>query len=210
MVEKFRSQSSTPFIGGTVFNLLADGVTALCVATMVAAVVANFLQAESDRTFRERRSPIATASMTVFFLVLYFTIRMRWSMLASSGFLVPRSCGLGLMVLGTAYNIWGRLHLGRNWADQVRIYGNQTLVTRGPYRFVRHPLYASLLWMFYGASVVYLNPLAALEITLVFLPAMGYRAGLEERALMETFGDDYRLYRMRTGRFLPRWRSFLP
>lgn len=192
------------------FNLLADAVTALCVATMIAAVAANFLQSAPERTFRERRSPVATASMTAFFLVLYVTIRLRWSMLPCSGLLALRSTGLGLMLLGTAFNVWGRLHLGGNWADHVRIYGNQSLVTGGPYRFVRHPLYASLLWMFYGASIAYLNPLAALETTLVFLPAMGYRSGLEEQALIETFGDGYTTYRARTGRFLPKWRSLIP
>lgn len=192
------------------FNWVADAVTAVCVVTMFAAVVANFLQNAPDRTFRERRSPVATASMTAFFLVLYATIRLRWSMLVCPDLLVLRTCGLGLMLLGTAYNVWGRLHLGTNWADHVRIYGNQSLVTGGPYRYVRHPLYASLLWMFYGASIAYLNPLAALETTLIFLPAMWYRSNLEERALVETFGVDYRDYRVRTGRFLPRLRSFLP
>lgn len=192
------------------FNLVADAVTSLCVVTMFAAVVANFLQATPERKFRERRSPVATATMTAFFLVLYATIRLRWSMLACPGFLVLRACGLGLMLLGTAYNVWGRVHLGTNWADHVRIYGNQSLVTGGPYRFVRHPLYASLLWMFYGASIAYFNPLAALETTLIFLPAMWYRSNLEERALAETFGADYQNYRARTGRFLPRVGSFLP
>jgi protein-S-isoprenylcysteine O-methyltransferase Ste14 len=106
--------------------------------------------------------------------------------------------------VGTAFNVWGRVHLGANWADHVRIYTDQTLVTGGPYRFVRHPLYASLVWMFYGASLAYLNPLAALETTLIFLPGMWYRSNLEEAALLERFGDAYRAYRARTGRFLPR------
>ena len=186
------------------FNWVADGVTALCVATIFAVVVANFLQAEPGRSFRERRSPVATLSMAAFFVLLYVTIRLRWGMAAASGYVFWRSVGLALVVMGTAFNVWGRVHLGANWADHVRIYADQALVTRGPYRFVRHPLYASLLWMFYGASLAYLNPLAALETTLIFLPGMWYRSNLEEAALLERFGDAYRAYRARTGRFLPR------
>ena len=130
------------------FNWVADAVTAICVATIFAVVVANFLQAEPGRTFRERRSPVATLTMAAFFVLLYATIRLRWGMVAESGFVIGRSIGLALVVVGTAFNVWGRLHLGANWADHVRIYANQTLVTGGPYRVVRHPLYASLLWMF--------------------------------------------------------------
>lgn len=186
------------------FNLIADAVTSLCVLAMLAAIVFNFLNTGKERTFRERRSPVATASMAAFFVLLYLTIRFRWSALALEGLVVVRSLGLALMVFGAAFNIWGRVFLKANWADHVRIYGDQQLVTHGTYRIVRHPLYASLIWMFYGAAIAYLNPLAALENTLVFIPAMLYRSNLEEQALHETFGETYTHYQAATGRFFPR------
>ncbi len=185
------------------FSLLADAVTALCVLTMVAAIVFNFLNTEKKRNYDERRSPVATASMTAFFVLLYFTVRFRWSAFDCAGLLIFRSCGLALMLFGAAFNVWGRFYLKTNWADHVRIYDDQTLITTGPYRIVRHPLYASLIWMFYGAAIAYLNPLAALENTLIFIPAMIYRSNLEERALQETFGDTFSDYRKKTGRFFP-------
>jgi protein-S-isoprenylcysteine O-methyltransferase Ste14 len=186
-----------------VFSLLADAVTALCVLIMLAAIVVNFLNTNQPREFKERRSPVATASMTAFFVLLYFTIRFRWSAFDYSGLLIFRSFGLALMLFGAAFNVWGRLYLKTNWADHVRIYDDQTLITTGPYRFVRHPLYASIIWMFYGAAIAYLNPLAAIENTLIFIPAMIYRSNLEERALQETFGEQYADYRKKTGRFFP-------
>ena len=185
------------------FNILSDLITAICVLATVAAVVSNFLNAGGERAFNERRSPVATASMTGFFILLYLTIRFRWTALEPSGWIFLRSFGLALMLFGTAFNIWGRLYLKSNWADQVRIYDDQTLITTGPYRIVRHPLYASLIWMFYGAAIAYLNPLAALENTLLFIPAMIYRSNLEETALRNTFGDAYSNYRNNTGRFFP-------
>lgn len=185
------------------FNLVADAVTSLCVLAMLAAIAFNFLNTEKDRTFRERRSPVATASMAAFFLFLYFTIRLRWSALEFEGLIAVRSFGLTLMAFGAVFNIWGRLFLKKNWSDHVRIYNDQQLITNGPYRIVRHPLYASIIWMFYGAAIAYLNPLAAVETTLVFIPAMVYRSNLEEQALHETFGDQYSNYRKNTGRFFP-------
>lgn len=188
------------------FNIIADAVTAVCILTMVAAIVFNFLNTQQPREFKERRSPVATASMTAFFVLLYFTIRFRWSALEPSGWIAFRSFGLALMLFGAAFNVWGRLYLKTNWSDHVRIYDDQTLITTGPYRIVRHPLYASIIWMFYGASIAYLNPLAALENTLIFIPAMIYRSNLEENALRETFGETYSTYRKTTGRFFPKTR----
>jgi protein-S-isoprenylcysteine O-methyltransferase Ste14 len=186
-----------------VFNLAADAVTALCVLIMLAAVAFNFLNTEKDRSFRERRSPVATASMSAFFTLLYLTMRLRWSALELEGLIFFRSFGLGLMLFGAAFNVWGRIYLKTNWANHVRIYDDQQLVTGGPYRIVRHPLYASIIWMFYGAAIAYLNPLAVVEITLIFIPAMIYRSNLEEQALIKTFGETYSNYRKKTGRFFP-------
>lgn len=186
------------------FNGIADAVTALCVLILFAAIAVNFLNAGDKQHFKERRSPVATASMTAFFVLLYFTIRFRWSFINISGLLIFRSFGLALMLFGAIFNVWGRLYLKTNWADHVRIYDDQTLITTGPYRIVRHPLYASLIWMFYGAAIAYLNPLAAIETTLIFIPAMIYRSNLEEKALLETFGDVFSNYRKNTGRFFPK------
>lgn len=186
------------------FNVVADAVTALCVLAMLAAIAFNFLNTEKDRSFRERRSPVATASMAAFFMLLYFTIRLRWSALECDGFVAVRSFGLALMAFGAAFNILGRVFLKKNWADHVRVYADQQLVTNGAYRVVRHPLYASIIWMFFGAAIAYLNPLAAAETALIFIPAMTYRSNLEEQALAETFGDQYSSYRETTGRFFPK------
>jgi protein-S-isoprenylcysteine O-methyltransferase Ste14 len=185
-------------------NLIADAATGLCALAMLAAIAFNFLNTEKGRSFRERRSPVATASMTGFFVLLYLTIRFRWSALETEDFIGLRVFGIALMVFGTAFNIWGRIFLKTNWSDHVRIYADQQLVTGGPYRMVRHPLYASLIWMFYGAALAYLNPLAAVENSLIFIPAMIYRSNLEEQALASTFGDTYAEFRKRTGRFFPK------
>lgn len=189
------------------FHIFADIITGICLLSLVAAIVINFQAGILARSFAERRSPVSTISMTAVGLLVYATIRFRWGGLTldtSPLMLTFRASGLLLLILGTAFNIWGRTHLKGNWADHVRIYADQSLVTEGPYRFVRHPLYASLIWMIYGASMAYLSPLAALEGALIFYPMMIYRARQEETALAHKFGETYETYRRITGRFLPR------
>jgi protein-S-isoprenylcysteine O-methyltransferase Ste14 len=115
--------------------------------------------------------------------------------------------GLALVVGGCLLNLAGRVALGENWADHVTLYADQRLVTRGAYRIVRHPLYASLVWMFYGAALIYSDVAALAANTLVFVPMMAVRARREERLLEAEF-PDYAAYRARVGMLFPRlWRG---
>ena len=68
---------------------------------------------------------------------------------------------------------------------------------------VRHPLYASLMMMFYGATLVYFNYAAFLANTFIFIPFMYYRAKQEEELLENQF-DDYANYKKETGMFFPK------
>ena len=100
-------------------------------------------------------------------------------------------------------NILGRLSLGRNWANHIKIYSDHVLVSGGVYNIVRHPLYASLIWMFLGASLVYFNYLAFLAIAFVFSPFMYYRAKQEEELLLKEF-EEYNAYQQKVGMFFPK------
>ncbi|MCP4219077.1 MAG: isoprenylcysteine carboxylmethyltransferase family protein, partial [bacterium] len=107
------------------------------------------------------------------------------------------------LVFSCGFNIVGRIQLGRNWANHIRIYEAHTFVARGVYRVVRHPLYASIIWMFLAAGLVYCNWAALLATGLVFIPMMIFRAKQEERLLTRQF-KEYRDYREKTGMFFPK------
>jgi protein-S-isoprenylcysteine O-methyltransferase Ste14 len=111
--------------------------------------------------------------------------------------------GAVLMIGGCVVNVLGRYSLGQNWADQATLYSSQTLVTSGVFAITRHPLYSSLVWMFYGSALLYHNYAVTLATTFIFIPAMYYRAAIEERLLSARF-DDYRSYQNRVGRLFPR------
>lgn len=155
---------------------------------------------------RSARSWVETGSMTAFFVLYYLAIRFHVLDVPTSGALAFGlvTLGLGLVVLGTVFNVVGRFYLKSNWANQIKIYDGHFLVTTGPYRVVRHPLYASLIWMMVGGAFVYGN-LAGLLLTLgVFVPMMYVRAKKEDALLAEAFGEQHAAYRRRTGMLFPR------
>jgi protein-S-isoprenylcysteine O-methyltransferase Ste14 len=190
--------------------LLTNGLVGLCVLAVLSAIGLNFLTARQRGEFvqQQQRSPVATGTMLLFFAVFYGILRLNFGAFRLASFplrLITLVFGLSLLITGCLVNIRGRLRLGHNWANQVTIYAAQECITTGVYALVRHPLYASLIWMFYGASLVYLNWAAFLANSCIFVPMMYYRARQEETLLIEHFRN-YRAYRQQVGMFWPRFR----
>jgi protein-S-isoprenylcysteine O-methyltransferase Ste14 len=186
------------------FEGCARLIVTLCTISVLTAVFTNFQLARGSRAIRaKRKSVVETGSMLAFFFGFYALIRLRIGVHEIPGSYYPMAIvGLLLLVLGAAVNIKGRFALGRNWGNQVIIYEDHSLVTGGIYRIVRHPLYASLIWMFLGASLVFQNWAALLATVLIFLPGMYYRAQQEEKALAAQF-PGFKEYRNQTGMFFP-------
>jgi len=115
--------------------------------------------------------------------------------------------GLGIVVwlAGGGLALWSERNLGRFTRPEIEVLADHRLVTDGPYRWIRHPLYTAFLMMSAGVALLLLNAL----LIVVFSVACGIaqrRAVLEEELLgsEKGFGDVYRSYTERTGRFLPR------
>jgi protein-S-isoprenylcysteine O-methyltransferase Ste14 len=97
---------------------------------------------------------------------------------------------------------WTFHSLGKNLTDTVVTRQEHTLVTYGPYRWVRHPFYDVVLLWTVSLSLVTANWLLAI-LGLAGFAMMVVRTRIEEEKLIERFGDDYRTYMKRTGRFFP-------
>src|SRR5688572_6403827 len=114
-----------------------------------------------------------------------------------------RWTGVGLALIAGSLLVWMFRTLGRNLTDTVVTRKQHTLVTTGPYRWVRHPMYASAALAIVGNSLVaanwYLFVVGCLALLLLVI-----RTRKEEQNLIARFGDDYRNYMQRTGRFVPR------
>jgi protein-S-isoprenylcysteine O-methyltransferase Ste14 len=108
--------------------------------------------------------------------------------------------GLLLWMIGAYLGLWSLLRLRRAFSiiPQAR-----TLVTDGPYRIARHPIYASYLLQYGGVALSHLTPAATIAC-LVWAIVVAVRIAYEERILAATF-PEYESYRLRVGRFTPRF-----
>ena len=158
---------------------------------------------------RREEGFVLLAMRTVFGLSLWAAIiaylispgSMAWSALPASDWLRWGGVGFGLLECGLLY--WTLHHLGPNLTDTVVTRAEATLVTSGPYRWVRHPFYVTILLLLISVSLITANWFIGILSSLTFAFFV-LRAPLEEQKLAERFGDEYRAYQKRTGRFFPR------
>lgn len=112
------------------------------------------------------------------------------------------SSGLGLCVLGAAIACWARYLLGENWSATVQLKQSHQLITDGPYRWVRHPIYAGFLLLFFGNAMLVGDWRGLLAVVIVFL-SFWRKLRLEERWLSQHFGDAYREYSAHSRALIP-------
>ena len=187
-------------------ELVVAAVTSLCVITIFMAILTNFIESRAGAArYWEKRSLVATGTMTLFFLFYFILLRFKIGFVPLSREIriIMAVPGLLCLIFSCGVNLTGRIQLGRNWSNHIRIYEAHTFVARGVYKMVRHPLYASIIWMFYAGSLVYLNWAAFLATNLVFIPLMYYRAKQEEQVLARHF-KEYERYKKNTGMFFPK------
>ena len=105
--------------------------------------------------------------------------------------------------------VWTFRCLGKNLTDTVVTRQQHTLVMHGPYRWVRHPFYDSAALLMVAVSLIAANWFLLLTGGLAF-SLLVVRTQTEEEKLLARFGEAYRAYMERTGRFLPRTRANRP
>jgi protein-S-isoprenylcysteine O-methyltransferase Ste14 len=113
-------------------------------------------------------------------------------------------CGVSVMML--ALWLFWRSHadLGRNWSITLEIRRDHELIRHGVYRFMRHPMYASIFLFGLAQGLMLSNWLAGWAAVATFTPMYFIRTPREERMMLEHFGDGYRQYMIETGRLWPR------
>ena len=148
---------------------------------------------------------IRLSGLALFIGMLLYLIVPRWMAWGS----VPlpdemrwAGAAVGLFALLLLY--WTLTSLGKNLTDTVAIRVQHTLVTNGPYRWVRHPFYVAVLLLICAAALLSANWFLGGIGLFVFLLLAMIRISIEERKLVERFGEEYRSYMKRTRRFLPR------
>ena len=142
--------------------------------------------------------------LAMWLAVIAYLINPEW--MAWSAVPLPpwlRWSGAAVVFIGIALLAWTLRNLGVNLTDTVVTRQAHTLITKGPYRWVRHPFYDALALFVVGFALLTANWFILATGALVFI-LLAIRSRTEEALLLARFGETYRAYKESTGRFLPR------
>jgi len=107
-----------------------------------------------------------------------------------------------LCVIGLAFAFWARVTLWRNWSGLVTLKEGHELVERGPYRFVRHPIYTGILTMSFATALAR-GHLAGFAAIILMFASFWIKLRDEEQLMLQQFPDRYAAYRRRAKRIIP-------
>ena len=143
-------------------------------------------------------------------LVIFFTLALFMVAITSDVF-VRRPAfvfpivlsGFITFIIGFLVRVIGQVSLGKNFSLMVRIRQDHTLIRRGIYRYIRHPMYTGMFMIAIGMCIM-MQSIIGIAITLFLLVPVGiYRVKVEETALRKRFGKEYEKYQQSTKRFVP-------
>jgi protein-S-isoprenylcysteine O-methyltransferase Ste14 len=157
---------------------------------------------------REGGRGVLIVRMAVFFLLIailvMYIIGMAW--IDTFSFPLPvwlRWAGFGLGLFSVAFWTWTQIHLDTQWSAQLQLTKDHHLVTTGPYARIRHPLYSAMFGWAIALGLLTANWIFVAVAVLSIAGTMA-RIPKEEQMMLEAFGDEYKAYMQRTGRFFPK------
>jgi protein-S-isoprenylcysteine O-methyltransferase Ste14 len=182
------------------FNLLVK----ICwLVFMVVWVVFSFKAKRNIYINNKRQSSfvrIVIIVLVISFLKIKIFRQLDNTNIFSSNYFI-QGCGVLICAAGIAFAIWARIHLGKNWGMPMSLKKEPELITTGPYKFIRHPIYTGLCIAMTGSF------LAEGSRWFVWLIFMGgyfiYSAKKEEKFMLLQFPDQYSEYMKRTKMLLP-------
>ena len=189
--------------------VLQPGVAASLYAAVSLAWVASFvLERFIIRSARQNSAEVRSdKGSAVLILVSVFGSTSIADVLAASGIaILPKESvylGLVMMVSGIGFRLWAVATLRSFFTYTVQIKAGHRVVQTGPYRYVRHPAYAGTLLTLVGVGFSLQSWGAVLLIAVVFSLVFGYRIRVEERALVDSLGEEYLSYSKRVKRLIP-------
>mgnify|MGYP001034431208 CR=1 FL=1 len=147
----------------------------------------------------------ATTSLAFVLLVIAHTIFLFLHVYLDIPFIFSTPFDLPLQLVGVTLKcaalslaVWGAFSLGE-FAGDLRLKKGHRVIRAGAYRWVRHPLYAGLIFWCAGSLLFFKSFLFLILIALV--PAIYLEAKSEEKALIAAFREEYESYRLTTGMF---------
>ena len=150
------------------------------------------------------KSTLHNAGVVIVGLGVAYLGRMVDSLFGISSFVSPLAKAGALLLLGLGFlvRLWATFHFYVHNMRIISLEPQTTLITSGPYRFTRNPLYlGGNVFIFLGAALLLGSP-TALVVTALHIPLMDGFIRREERQLERKFGDEWRSYKRRVRRWL--------
>ncbi len=157
---------------------------------------------------REGGRGVFAVRVVGFFLLMAFIAMYIAGMAWIDAFSFPllvwlRWAGFALGLLSVAFWTWTQVELDTQWSAQLQLTKGHHLVTTGPYARIRHPLYSGMLGWCVGLVLLTANWIFV-GLAVLSLGGLAWRVPKEEQMMLDAFGDEYKAYMQRTGRFFPR------
>ncbi len=115
---------------------------------------------------------------------------------------IAKPVGLSLTAIGMIIVFWAARSLGGAFHGSIEPY-HKKLIRSGPFRIVRHPVYLGFTVSFFGIMVITRSIFGLGALLILFIPSLIYRAKLEEEAMLEKFGGEWKEYVDKTSFFIP-------
>jgi protein-S-isoprenylcysteine O-methyltransferase Ste14 len=188
---------------GFAFVLAFGGMVAVILVTRREAVQAG--PPRAHRTGAAPRIAAQLGAVVLGALVTAFTRGQAQAWLpAPAQAAIATLAALAVLFAGT-FIAWAAWSLGTSFTHEAIVPARARLVTQGPFALVRHPFYAAWGLFGAGAALAFGSFAGAVVFLAAWIPAMRWRAALEEEALAEAWPGEWPAYAARTPRFLPRW-----
>ena len=186
---------------------MASDLTGRFLLTCLAA----FILFWTVMAFSTKRTVEASRSQNIwtFVVIAVFVLLMVWRgrSLGPGPLLWPHSLTTGVIAdlvtfLGLLLTLWARVVLGSNWSSGVVFKEQHELIERGPYAYMRHPIYSGVLLMFLGIAI-FRGRVTGFVLLAILFVGLWFKAVQEEKLLTRHFGEAYPQYKKRVKALAP-------
>lgn len=159
------------------------------------------VEARSAKPGQNRWNRFAGVRVALLVAIVFFARFIGFGAHRTTGNWALAGIGVAMWAAGLALAVWARLYIGRNWGMPMTRREHPDLVTTGPYRYVRHPIYSGIILAFIGTALA--TTLAALIAVVLMGGFFIFSATREERFLAKEFPDTYPEYKAHSKMLIP-------
>jgi protein-S-isoprenylcysteine O-methyltransferase Ste14 len=183
-------------------------IASLSALTILTSVALKFISYSKDARSTEKQTLVSTFSMIIVLLPIVPLVTNSIGVITVSKPLGAFFFIMGLLLIfhSAATNIIARITIGHFWSDHIVVHEQHTVIDKGVFAMVRHPMYSSLIFYNLGLAFIFMNYIILFINLVLFTPMMIYRAKQEESQILKV-NKDYQAYVLKTPFLIPRpWR----